>query len=200
MSILLVFLIFICVLLLPIPFKLTIHFSKNCFYVKFYNILLFSPEKGVLNKLKKKIFIEKSSKPSNKSTSKNNNNKKKTSNPLNKRVKKKTISFIKLYKNIVTNKFKPSFKFEGDVNFALEDAALTAITYGASSNIIPLLYFILSKPFKVKKFSLQINPHFTGNNLLNFTISSIISLSIAQIIYILVLTIKSLENKEEVDP
>lgn len=200
MAILLVFLVLLFILLVPIPIKLTIHISKNYFYIKFYKILLFSPEEGVINKFIKKLSIKNSSKHPNGPNSKKENHKNQTHNPYSKKLKNKKISIIKLYRNLTTNKFKPKFKLRGDVNFELEDAAITAITYGISSNLIPLLYFSFSKIFKVKDFSLQINPHFTGNNLLNFTITSIISFNIAQIIYILVLIIKSFENKKEVTP
>lgn len=200
MDILLLFLCLFLILLFTLPIKLTFHISKNYFYIKFYNILLFSPEKGLINKLFKKLSIKNSSKDIKTPNFKKEKHKAKRYNPLSKKLKNKKLSIIKLYNNFTTNKFKPKLKFLGNIDFELEDAAITAIIYGASSNLIPLLYCVFSKFFKVKNFSLKINPHFTGNNLLNFTITSIISLNIAQIIYILVLTIKSLENKKEVGP
>lgn len=200
MAILLVFLVLLFLLLVPIPIKLTIHLSKDYFYIKFYNILLFSKEKGMLNKLIKKLSTKNSSKESNKKHNKKEKQESKRHNPLTQNLNNKKFSFITLYKNLNSNKFKPNFKLQGTVNFELEDAAVTAITYGVVSNFIPLIYFGFSKIFKVKNLSLQINPHFTGKNLLNFTITSIISFNIAQIIYILLLTIKSFENKKEVGP
>lgn len=200
MAIFLVFLLLAFILLVPISIKLTIHNSKNSFYIKFYNILLFSTEEGAINELIKKLSIKNSSKDSNEQNSKKGKSKKQRPNPLMKKLKTKNLSIIKLYRNLNTNKFKPKFKLKGDVDFELEDAAVTAITYGLASNLIPFLYFSFSKFFNVKDLSLQINPHFTGKNLFNFTITSIFSLNIAQIIYILVLTIKSFENKKEVDP
>ncbi|SDO86460.1 DUF2953 domain-containing protein [Clostridium gasigenes] len=200
MSILLVFLVLLSILLVPIPIKLTIHFSKNCFYIKFYKILLFSSEEDKINILIKKLSIKISSKYSKKANKKKEKYQKQRHNPLSKKLKNKKLSIFKLYKNLTTNTFKPKFKLRGDVNFELEDEAITAITYGVASNLIPLLYFSFSKIFKVKDLSLQINPHFTGKNLLNFTITSIISFNIAKIIYILILTIKSFKNKKEVDP
>lgn len=200
MSILLVFLILVFILFLPIPIKLNIHFSKNYFYIKFYNILLFSPEGGIINKFIEKLSLKNSSKDSSKANIKKEKLKRKTHNPLTKKLKNKKFSVIKLYRNLNTNKFKPILKVKGDIDFELEDAAITAITYGIACNISPLLYFAFSIIFKVKDLSLQIKPHFTGKNLFNLTTTSIFSFNIAQIIYILVLTIKSFENKKEVDP
>lgn len=200
MAIFLVFLLLAFILLFPISIKLTIHNSKNYFYIKFYNILLFSTEEGAINELIKRLSIKNSSKDSTEQNSKEEKSKKQRPHPLSKKLKTKKLSIIKLYRNLNTNKFKPKFKLKGDIDFELEDAAITAITYGLASNLIPLLYFSFSKLFNVKDLSLQINPHFTGKNLFNFTITSIFSLNIAQIIYILLLTIKSFENKKEVDP
>lgn len=200
MVILLVFLLLLFILLVPIRVKLTLHFSKGYYYIKFYNILLFSPNKGVINKLLKKLSIKNSAKVSNEQNSKKFRFIPKRYAPSHKEVNLKNLSIIKLYKNLSTNKFKPKFRLKGDVNFELEDAAITAIAYGIASNSIPLLYFSFSRILKVKNFSLQINPHFTGKNLFNITITSIISFNIAQIIYILLLTTKSFENKREVNP
>lgn len=200
MGILLVFLFLLFIILITLPIKLTLHISKNYFYIKFYNILLFSPEKGVINKLLKKLSNKNSSKDIKTPNSQKMNSKSKRHNPFLKKIKEKKLSIIKLYRNLTNNKFKPRLIFISDIDFELEDAAITAISYGIASNLIPLLYCNFSKLFKVKNFALKINPHFTGKNLLNFTITSIISFNIVQIIYILVLIIKSFENKKEVGP
>lgn len=200
MSILLVFLILLFIVFVPIPIKLTIHVSEGDFYIKLYNILLLSPEEGIINKLIKKLSINNSSNHKKESINHKRKYKKHTHNPSYRKVKSRFFSPIKLYRKLTTNKFKPKFKLKGAINFELEDAAITAITYGLASNIHPLLYFGISKFFNVKLFSLKIIPHFTGKNLFNFTINSIISFNIAQIIYILILTITSFENKKEVGP
>lgn len=200
MVILLVFICLLFIILITMPIKLTLYISKNYFYIKVYNILLFSPEEGLINKLFKKLSIKKSSKDAKSQDSKKRKYNTKSYNPLSKNLKNKKLSIRKLYNNLTSNKFKPKLKFIGSIDFELEDAAITAITYGVASNLIPLLYCNFSKIFKVKKFSLDINPNFTGKNLLNFTITSIISFNIVQIIYILFLTINSFENKKEVAP
>lgn len=200
MVILLVFICLLFIILITMPIKLTLYISKNYFYIKVYNILLFSPEEGLINKLFKKLSIKKSSKDAKSQDSKKRKYNTKSYNPLSKNLKNKKLSIRKLYTNLTSNKFKPKLKFIGSIDFELEDAAITAITYGVASNLIPLLYCNFSKIFKVKKFSLDINPNFTGKNLLNFTITSIISFNIVQIIYILFLTINSFENKKEVAP
>lgn len=200
MVILLVFICLLFITLITMPIKLTLYISKNYFYIKVYNILLFSPEEGLINKLFKKLSIKKSFKDVKSHDSKKRKYNTKSYNPLSKRLKNKKLSIRKLYTNLTSNKFKPKLKFIGSIDFELEDAAITAITYGVASNLIPLLYCNFSKLFNVKNFSLDINPHFTGKNLLNFTITSIISFNIVQIIYILFLTINSFENKKEVGP
>ena len=201
MTVLLVFIVLLFLILVPIPIKLMLYTSENCIYIKFYNILLFSSEKeAIISELIKKLFIKISSKSSNKATKKKNNNNPLTLNPFTKLFKNKKISIVTLYKNLTLNKLKPKFILRGNINFELEDAAITAITYGLASNLVPILNFALSKFFRVKDLSIHICPHFKGENILNLKLTSIISLNIAQIISISILIIKSFKIKKEVDP
>lgn len=194
------FIILLIMFILFVPIKLKFYTSQSSFNIKFYNIVIFSPEKGLLNNYIKTHFRNFFSPKSNSQNIKQSNLKSKTSSPLHKILNNKKLSISKLYKSLNTNKFKPSLKFIGDIDFELDDAAITAITYGLASNLNPILYFLFSRVFTVKTLKLNIKPHFTGKNIFNFSINSIISLNIAQIIYILVLTIKCFEIKKEVAP
>ena len=52
--------IFLLIFLVPIPLKFTAHYSKDRYYLKLYNIVIFSNTGGVLNKfLDKDAKIEK---------------------------------------------------------------------------------------------------------------------------------------------
>ncbi|AYE35666.1 DUF2953 domain-containing protein [Clostridium septicum] len=191
MVISIIILLIILIFLLPIPLKITLYRNKKYFHIKIFNIVLLSPEKGVLNDLLKK------SNKKNSKTSFNENNRNK--NILFKRKNKK-LSLISLYHSIVNNRFKPWFKLNGKIDFALDDAAYTAIGYGLLCNLHPILYGILKQAFLVKKFKLEINPHFNEDKILNFTIYSIIYFNLAHAIYILYLIYNSFENVEEVAP
>ncbi|WP_096145468.1 DUF2953 domain-containing protein [Clostridium chauvoei] len=114
--------------------------------------------------------------------------------------KNKKLSLISLYRSITNNKFRPWFKLKGELDFAFNDAAYTAIGYGLLCNLNPILFAVFNQIFSVKKFKLQINPHFNEDKILNFTISSIIYFNLAHAIRILYLIYNSFENIEEVSP
>ncbi|WP_313885891.1 hypothetical protein [Clostridium saccharoperbutylacetonicum] len=61
---------------------------------------------------------------------------------------------------------------------------------------MPSLVFILSSiPFKIRKFNFKINPIFEDKFLLKFETSSIIFLSLANIIYITILLLKYITSQ-----
>ena len=89
-----------------------------------------------------------------------------------------------LYVDLKRNKFKPSIKFSSDTIYSLGDASRTAICLGLFYNINPILLYIFSILFKAKLLKNDFKPIFKDEILFEFTISSIITFNLAQIIYI----------------
>lgn len=180
-----VFFIILLIFFIPIPLIIKIHYSENLYYIKFFNFTILNSNTKIANKInpssnkkKKKYFLSKIFQTNN----------------------KKKLSISNLYIRISNNRFKPKIMLKCHLNFSLEDAAMTAISYGLLNNIQVLLLLSLEKVFRIKNNVFSINPQFIGKNLLIFTVSSIIYFNIAQIIYILFLIYKSLEKVEEVYP
>lgn len=175
------FLILLGILLIfftPIPIKFSIYYSAEDYYIKLYNIVLASKKKDNLKKeIKHKVQHEE-------------------------REKFNLLSF--LYKNInlksfLSNlyhlKFKPLLRIKLSLHYSFNDAAKTAISYGILCEAPPLIFFLSNIPFNVKKFSFKINPVFEDKFLLKFETSSIIFLSLANIIYIIIILFKYLIDK-----
>lgn len=180
--------VLILILFIPIPIKLKIYYSKDRYYIKFYNINIISNHDGIL----KKFLNKKNSKKKKEKKTKN----KKTKYDIKIEPKKRKINlkfFIKiLYQNLKTNKFKPSIKFSADTTYSLKDSSKTAIYLGLLYNTNPILFYIFSILFKVKMFKNNFKPIFKDELLLEFTISSIITFNLAQIIYIFHIIYKSI--------
>ena len=166
----------IFIILLPIPIKVTIHYRNNYYYLKLYNINLYSNDDGIL----RKILNSKSS-----SINKNNKSKKNTTVKKKKKEhKKKSVPIKKLYTLLQTNKFKPSIKFSLLGYYSFNNAALTAILYGLFNNLNFIFLKLFSDFFKVKNFKYSLNPNFKDKLNINLTMNCIITFNIAQIIYI----------------
>lgn len=88
---------------------------------------------------------------------------------------------------------KPSVKFNMDIHYGLEDAAVTAILYGLFQSIFSLIYNVFSLYFKVKKFAPKANPVF-NKEILNLEIKSIITINLANIIYITIIILNMFLN------
>lgn len=173
MNLFLIVLVILFILFLPIPIKFSIYYSSDDYYIKFYNITLTSKKK---DKFKKNITLD----------------------------KKEDDIFKILYKyldlksfifDLYHSKFKPYLRIKLVLDYSFNDAAKTAISYGVLCQI-PSLVFILSNiPFKIRKFNFKINPIFEDKFLLKFETSSIIFLSLANIIYITILLLKYITNQ-----
>jgi hypothetical protein len=83
------------------------------------------------------------------------------------------------------NFIKPKMKFEFILDYGTDDAASTALCYGLMQSISPLLYKSISIIFNIKKYDFIITPHF-NEYLLNFRITSIISVNLVKLIYMLI--------------
>lgn len=179
----------IFILFIPIPLKFNLHYSKDRYYIKFYNINIISNDDGILKKfLNKKDNIIKESKI----------NYSKTKDDIEIDYKGKNLNlkpFLKtLYINLKRNKFKPSIRFSSNSIYSLGDASRTAICLGLFYNINPILLYIFSILFKVKLLKTDFNPIFKDELLFELTIRSIITFNLAQIIYILFIIYKSIRK------
>lgn len=173
---------FILILFIPIPLKFNLHYSKDRYYIKFYNINIISNDDYILKK-----FLEE--KEENIKDSKLEDYMNIDSNEKNLKPLIKT-----LYISLSRNKFKPSIKFSSDIIYSLGDASKTAICLGLFYNINPILFYIFSILFKVKLLKNNFNPLFKDEILFEFTISSIITVNLAQIIYIFFIIYKSIHK------
>lgn len=173
---------FILILFIPIPLKFNLHYSKDRYYIKFYNINIISNDDYILKK-----FLDE--KEENIKDSKLEDYMDIDSNEKNLKPLIKT-----LYISLSRNKFKPSIKFSSDIIYSLGDASKTAICLGLFYNINPILFYIFSILFKVKLLKNNFNPLFKDEILFEFTISSIITVNLAQIIYIFFIIYKSIHK------
>lgn len=188
-------------LFIPIPLKFKVYFSQDNYYIYFYRLDILSKNHGLVRKFmnNKKNKSNKKQKSSDKNSEDSKSTEKETSFKNKKQKKSKlNIDFKKLFKNIKSNKFKPKIKFDSTLNYSLGDAANTAISVGILYNLNPILYFVLSILFKVKKLNLKFNPIFKDKIIYELTLTCIITFNLAQIIYMLILFIKSTSKIQEV--
>lgn len=171
--------IIIMIIFMPIPIKCNIHYSEDNYYIKLYGFINISPQKYIF---KKKSYSDKKNKDSSNFYKK-----------LNLQILMKNLYNLKSF-------LKPILRINASLNYSLNDAAKTAIFYGLFNAIPPLIYILLTIPFNIKKFILNINPVFEDKFLLKFEISSIIFLSFANII-IMIFSLFKIHNKtREVTP
>lgn len=181
--------VLILILFIPIPLKFNLHYSKDRYYIKFYNINIISNDDGILKK-----FLEEKEKTLNELKTKSS----KLKDDIYFDSKKKNLNLKQLIKTLYIslkrNKFKPSIKFSSNTIYSLGDASRTAICLGLFYNINPILIYIFSILFKVKLLKNNFNPIFKDKILFEFTISSIITFNLAQIIYIFFIIYKSIRK------
>lgn len=170
--------LFLILIFVPLPIKITFLYTETNYYIKIYNHNLLSKSKP--KKIKKQTIRKKKNKKSYIKTS------------------LKSIPPNILLNFLDKNLYKPKIKIKGKIDYSLNDAALTAISYGIISSILPFIYKVITIIFNPKKINLPINPLFKNKFLVNIDINSIIFLSIAQIIYILFILLKAIIYKKEV--
>lgn len=176
-----IFLVILLILFIPIPIKISMYYSNADYYVKLYKLTVISKDK-----LRRKNESTRKIKPT---------------------TKKKHKSILKLKKEInikslisnLTNldpKFKPLLRIKFSLEYSLNDAARTAIFYGVLCQAPSLMYILLKVPFNIRKFNYKITPIFEDKFLLKIETSSIIFLSFANIIYIIIILFKNLKTRE----
>jgi hypothetical protein len=162
---------------IPIPIKFSIYYSAEDYYIKLYKIVIVSKKKDIIKK-----DIKYKSEPE---------------------VKEKFNLLSFLYKNInlksfLSNlyrlKFKPLLRTKFSLHYSFNDAAKTAVSYGVLCQLPQLIFLLSSIPFNVRKFDFKINPIFEDKFLLKFETSSIIFLSLANIIYMIIILFKYLTD------
>lgn len=168
--------LFIIFMFFPIPLKFYIYYYNNNYYIKLYDFILF--DNAVLKKKKDKT------------------DQKKNNPPIKSKIKSK-LSEIITYSNImeiinkfINLKFKPILNFNSKLEYSLNDAAKTALSYGILSTLPSLIYFFIKILFKPKKYNFDILPKFDNAILLKFEIKSIIFISFANIIYMMFVLLK----------
>ncbi|WP_300258727.1 DUF2953 domain-containing protein [Clostridium sp.] len=169
-------LILLVLLFFPINLKFKLLISEKDLKINFYKFEILSLNK-ILEAHKEKEEI---SKEINTETKINKSSKKKRTflKPPSK------LTIMKLIKLLNKSKFKPYLKVVLNLNYSTEDAALTALLYGFTHQVLSLSYLCLNYFFKLKEFSGSIRPKFNNENYLLFEIEGIITINFAQIIYI----------------
>lgn len=169
--------IIMLILFIPIPLKLKVEVIN-----KGYNLYLYN--KSLKNFITKKIRDKKSSPPSKD---------KKEPEPKT----KKKVHIKELLTSLKNSKFKIKLNFNCILDYGLDDAFNVAMIFPLLNSISPFLFFILSIPFSMKKYKMVINPKFNCS-FIKLEVESIIFLSIAKIIYVLILVLKNI-SKEEIE-
>jgi len=183
MKLFFIFLVILLILFIPIPMKFNIYYSTIDYYVKLSGLTIISKKKSKY-KEKHSHKIESSIKKEHKFFSSFYNN-----------IGLKSIDFKSLISILYNLKFKPLLKIKFSLDYSLNDAAKTAIFYGVLYEMPPLIYFLINIPFKTYKFNFKINPIFEDKFLLKIETSSIIFISFANIIYIIIILFKFIKSK-----
>lgn len=152
--------IIVIVLLIPIRLKITVLYED-----KFINVYIFNRELKLQRKAAEKEANIKNAKRADR---------------LLKKFLPKDISSV--IANLSKNRFKPRLKLKLEINFGFDDAALTGVTSGILHSFSPVMYELCGKIFNITTYDYIITPQF-NNPVLNFRISSIFSLNLAKIIY-----------------
>lgn len=133
-----------------------------------------------------KIYLYKKLKISLKNTPEKEIRAKKKSNKSKSKAKVK-INFESILDSLQSNRFKPLLNLSINMEYSLDDAALTAILYGVICGVFESICLELRTIFNLKKKKYIISPLFNDHTSVSFSIKGIICLSIANIIYILFL-------------
>ncbi|MDO4534817.1 MAG: DUF2953 domain-containing protein [Clostridium perfringens] len=161
MKIFFILIILLIILFLPLPIIFEVSYNKQF-----------------------KIYLYKKLKISLKNTPEKEIRTKKKSNKAKAKIK---VNFQSILDSLQTNRFKPSLNLSVDMEYSLDDAALTAILYGVICGVLESVYLELLTIFNIKKKKYSISPLFNDHTSISFSVKGIIYLSIANIIYILFL-------------
>lgn len=156
------------ILLFPIPLKINLIYDKGIFTLKLFN----------------KTIIP--SKTPNKTSSKKEKKKKTIETPSGEKIKKFKIKDIKHIIDFLSHtKLKFFIWTNTDIEYSLDDAAISALSYGLLHQLSALIHGILKVFFRVKKYNYNINMKY-NENFFKVENSSIILLNLATIIYMVI--------------
>jgi len=172
------FFVILLIFFIPIPIKFNIYYSLVNYYVKLYGLTIISKKKSI-NRKKHYHKAEPSLKKEHKLFSSFYN-----------KIDLKYIDYKSLISTFYNLKFKPLLKIKFSLDYSLNDAAKTAIFYGILYQTPPLIYLLINIPVQIYKFNFKINPIFEDKFLLKIETSSIIFVSFANIIYIIIILFK----------
>ena len=175
------FLLFL--LFMPIPLKLSIKYLDDFYEIKFYKINLLSSDGGVIYKFIKDDKVKK--------YDSSDNAKEESKEKYREKLRYKKLSIKLLFKNLSNNSYKPYLNISSNIDFSVNDAAVTAIVYGLLNSLNPIIFKLLSSFFKIKNFNNKFNPIFKDKYIINISIMCILTINIAKIIYMLFLIKKS---------
>jgi len=179
MKLFFIFFLILLIFFIPIPIKFNIYYSTINYYIKLYGLTIISKKKSAY-KEKHCHKVRPSLKKEHKFFSSFYN--------------KVDLKYIVDYKSLISTfynlKFKPLLKMKFSLDYSLNDAAKTAIFYGILYQTPPLVYLLINIPFQTYKFNFKINPIFEDKFLLKIETSSIIFISFANIIYIIIILFK----------
>lgn len=182
MKIFLMILLFI--LFLPLPIVVSFYFSLENYYLKLYKFTIL--KKKEKSSQIKEVKDEKG--PKEYKVKKKKNKKRKWAIKFNPK---------KILKLINKNKFKPHLNINGSLNYSLNDPSNTAISYGVFSALLPIIKNIINIVFKTNKFKLPLQPNLNKGFFIQIEIKSIFFISLAQIIYMLILILRGITFKKE---
>ncbi|WP_197072345.1 DUF2953 domain-containing protein [Clostridium culturomicium] len=156
------------ILLFPIPLKITLNYNKGIFTLKLFNKTLI-PSKS------KKAKKKKEEKPNDY-----------VETPSGEKISKfKIQDGIDIIKFLKDTKVKFTLRTKLQIEYSIEDASVNALVYGLLFQATSALYSLLKCFLKVKSFKPSIEMKY-NENYFNITITSIIIVNIAKIIYVIV--------------
>lgn len=113
--------------------------------------------------------------------------KNKSKNKKSKKKKHMNIDFKHIFNILQNNKFKPLLNLNINIDYSLNDAALTAISVGLLSATLESICLFLMTFLNLKKSKYNLKPMFIEKNEIFLSIKGIFYLSFANILYILIL-------------
>lgn len=155
------------ILLFPIPLKITLNYSKGIFTLKLFN-------KTIIPSKSKKAEKKKEEKP-----------KDYVETPSGEKISKfKIQDGLDIIKFLKRTKVKFTLRTTLQIDYSIEDAAVSALVYGLLFQATSALYSLLKCFLKVKSFKPSIDMNY-NENYFNIASTSIIVVNLAKIIYII---------------
>lgn len=175
-----ILLLLILIFIMPIPIKINVlvHNSKIEVYLYKFNIY----------PLRKKLKVKAKHKA------------KETAGASKIKSKFNLNTFKSLIHSLDKNPIKPTFKIKLSIDYSLEDAAYTAQIYSTLWQAIMIPINILNIPLKVKIENIELTPKFSNRYNINISLTGIIYINLAKLLFVLFLVLKSLFWHKEVKP